>query len=208
MASLNSATADPRSGTPKPGPLETHLLESISDLVHQADDLFSRYRAAGVEYHSMPFAVRNSPHLQDDTMSMLDEVYSLSPDGRLADCVGGTFWDLVYCIAEADRALKGDNKDVGTADSLVFAALNVAEKLEKRMYSTEAAVVDVVAIRNSLTEQGLVPTPDSWADAALLCFEEWAEALTDSMKEMTEMASEIVLVPSGGGVEGIFGLGD
>lgn len=207
MASSNPASTDPQSGTPKPGPLETYLHESIFDLVHQADDLFSRYREAGVKYHSMPFAVRNSTHLQDDVISMLDEVYSLSTDGRLAECVGGTFWDLIYCIAEADLALKGDNKDVGTADSLVFAAFHVAEKLEKRMYATEAAVADVVAIRNSLTEQGLVQTPDPWADAALLCFEEWAEALTECMKEMTEMASEIVLNPSGGGVEGIFGLG-
>lgn len=179
MASLNSATTDPQSVTPKPNPLETYLLESIFDLVHQADDLFSRYREAGVKYHSLPFAVRNSTHLEDDMISMLDEVYSLTSDGHLADCVGGTFWDLIYCIAEGDRALKGDNKDVGTADSLVFAAFNVAEKLKKRMYATEAAVADVVALGNSLTEQGLVQTPDPWADAALLCFEEWAEALNE-----------------------------
>lgn len=208
MASLNPASMDPQSGTPTPDPLETYLLESIFDLVHQADDLLSRYREAGVKYHSMPFAIRNSTHLQDDMISMLDKVYSLTSDGHLADCVGGNFWDLVYCISEADRALKGDNKDVGTADSLVFAAFNVAEKLEKRIYATEAAVADVVAIRNSLTEQGQVQTPDPWADAALLCFEEWAEALNEWMEETTEMASEIILKPSGDGVEGVFGLGD
>ena len=207
MASSNPTSTDPQLETPKPGPLETYLLD-IFDLVHQADDLFSRYREAGVKYHSMPFAVRNSTHLQDDMISMLDEVYSLSTDGRLAECVGGTFWDLIYCIAEADLALKGDNKDVRTADSLVFAAFHVAEKLEKRMYATEAAVADVMAIRNSLTEQGLVQTPDPWADAALLSFEEWAEALMEWTKEMTEMASEILLDPSGGGLEGVFGFGD
>ena len=67
----------------------------------------------------------------------------------------------------------------------------MAEKLEKRVYATEAAVADVVAIRNSLTEQGLVQTPDPWADAALLCFEEWAKALIEWTEEMAEMARDI-----------------
>lgn len=208
MASLNRGAANPSPPSPKQDPLETYLLESIFDLAHHADTLFSRYRATGVKYHSMPWTVRNSKHLQDDDISMLDEVYSLTTDSRLADCVAGTFSDLIYCIAEANRALQGDNKDVGAADSFVFDAVNLAEKLETRMYATEAAVADVMAIRNSLTGQGLVPNPDPWADAALLCFEEWAEALMEWTKEMTEMASEIFLDPSGGGLEGVFGFGD
>ena len=181
----------------KPDPLETYLIASISDLVHHADNLLSRYREAGVKYHSIPFAVRSSTHLQDDMSSMLYEVYSLTTDSRLADCVADTFCDLIRCIAEADRALKGNNKDVGAADNFVFDAFNVADKLEKRMYATEAAVADVVAIRNSLTEQGLVQTPDPWADAALFFLEEWAEALDEWMKDITEMASKILLDPSG-----------
>ena len=190
MASINPAAVLDSS---KRDPLETYLHESISDLVHHADNLFSRYRAAGLKYHSMPFAVRDSTHLQDDMITMLDEVYSLTTDGRLADCVGGSFYDLIYSIAEADRALRGDNKDVGAADGFVYDAFNLADKLEKRMYATEAAVADVVAIRNSLTEQGLMQTPDPWADAALLCFKEWDEALMECMEETTAMASKILL---------------
>lgn len=204
MASTNPAAMQVPS---KPDPLETYLLISISDLIHHADNLLSRYREAGVKYHSIPFAVRNSTHLQDDMISMLYEVYSLTTDSRLADCVADTFCDLVRCIAEAERALKGDNKDVGAADNFVFDAFNVADKLEKRMYATEAAVADVVAIRNSLTEQGLVQTPDPWADAAFFFLEEWAEALDEWMKDITEMASKILLDPSGDGMEGVFGLG-
>lgn len=194
MSSTNPAAMQVPS---KPDPLETYLIASISDLVHHADNLLSRYREAGVKYHSIPFAVRSSTHLQDDMSSMLYEVYSLTTDSRLADCVADTFCDLIRCIAEADRALKGNNKDVGAADNFVFDAFNVADKLEKRMYATEAAVADVVAIRNSLTEQGLVQTPDPWADAALFFLEEWAEALDEWMKDITEMASKILLDPSG-----------
>ncbi|GAB7328335.1 hypothetical protein MBLNU13_g00328t2 [Cladosporium sp. NU13] len=126
---------------------------------------------------------------------MLDEVYSLTTDGRLADCVGSTFWDLVYCIAEADRGLRCDNEDVEAADNFVFDAFNLADRLGKRMYAIEAAVADVVAIRNSLTEQGQVQTPNHWADAALLCFEEWAAAWMEWTKDVREMASEILLNP-------------
>ncbi|KAM0705949.1 hypothetical protein Q7P35_007309 [Cladosporium inversicolor] len=207
MASLNPGAANPSPPSPNQDPLETYLLESIFDLVHHADNLFSRYRATGVKYHSMPWTARASERLQDDAISMLDEVYSLTTDMRLADCVAGTFSDLIYCIAEANRAIQGNKKDIVAADSFIFDAFNLAEKLEKRMYATEAAVADLVAIRNSLTEQGLVPTPDPWADAALLCFEEWAEALIEWTKEMTEMASEILLDPAGGGLEGIIGFG-
>ena len=204
MASINPAAVLDSS---KRDPLETYLHESISDLVHHADNLFSRYRAAGLKYHSMPFAVRDSTHLQDDMITMLDEVYSLTTDVDLVDCVADTFCDLIFRIVEADRALKGDNKDIGTADSFVFDAFNVVERLEKRMYATEAAVADVAAIRKSLNEQGPVQTPEPWADAALLCFEEWVEAWKEWTKDMSEMTSEILLHPSGGGMEGIFGLG-
>jgi len=205
MASLSSAAA--ASLPAKPDHLETYLLTSMVDLILHTDDLFSRYRAAGVKYHSTPFAVRNSTHLQPDDVDMLDELYSLSTDSRLADCVASTFSDLVWCIAEAGRALEGENQDLGAADSYVFDAVNLAEKLEKRVYATEAAVADVVAIRNSLTEQGQVQTPDPWADAAEKCFEEWAEVLMEWTEEMAEMVGEISSDPSGGGMQGIFGLG-
>jgi hypothetical protein len=207
MASPSPATADSSPSSPEPETLETYLLISIFHLVHHADNLFSRYKAAGVKYHSVPYAVRESSHLGDDVINMLDEVYLLTTDSRLADCVAGGFADLISCIAEADRALKGDNKNVGAADNFVFDAFNVAEKWEKRMYATEAAVADVVAIRNSLTEQGLVPTPDPWADEALQCFGEWAEALFEWTKEMTETLDEIWSNLSGDGMEAIFGFG-
>lgn len=208
MASLNPAVAELSPTSPKPDPLETYLLTSISDLVCHADNLFSRYRAAGVKYHSMPYAVRESTHLQDDMIDMLDVVYLVTTNNRLADCVADSFADLISCIAEADRALKGDNKNIGTAVRFIVDALNVVEKLEKRMHATEAVVADVIAIRKSLTEQGLVPTPDPWADDALQCFEEWVEALDEWTKEMTEMVGKISLDPSGGGgMEAIFGFG-
>jgi hypothetical protein len=205
MASLNLAAG--ASSPSKPDRLETYLLTSMVDLILHTDDLFSRYRAAGVKYHSTPFAVRNSTHLQHDDVDMLYELYSLSTDSRLADCVASTFSDLIWCIAEAGRALEGESQDLGAADSYVFDAFNLAEKLEKRVYATEAAVADVVAIRNSLTEQGQVQTPDPWADAAEKCFEEWAEALMEWTQEMAEMVGEISSDPSGGGMQGIFGLG-
>ena len=129
MTSLTPAAAQLPSQPKKPDPLITYLVTSIFDLINQADDLFSRYRAAGVKYHSMPFAVRASTHLEDDMISMLDEVYSLTTDSRLPDCVADPFSDLVYYIAEADRALKGNNQDVGSADQFVFDAFDVAEKL-------------------------------------------------------------------------------
>jgi hypothetical protein len=170
-------------------------------------DLFSRYKDAGAKYHSMPFTVHAGKHLQDDAISMLDEVYSLTTDSRLPDVVADTFSDLIWCTVEASRALVRGNEDICTTDNFVFDAVNLAEKLEKRVYATEAAVADVVAIRNSLTEQGLVQTPDPWADAALLTFDERAKALDEWTDEMAEMTSDILSNPSGGGVEGIFGLG-
>lgn len=95
MTSLTPAAAQFPSQPQKPDPLITYLITSIFDLINQGDDLFSRYRAAGVKYHSMPFAVRASTHLEDDMISMLDEVYSLTTDSRLPDCVADPFSDLV-----------------------------------------------------------------------------------------------------------------
>jgi hypothetical protein len=207
MMSPNLAAADLPSLPSKPDPLVTYLVKSIIDLTDDANDLFSRYKDAGAKYHSMPFTVHASKHLQDDAISMLDEVYSLTTDSRLPDVVADTFSDLIWCTVEASRALVRGNEDICTTDNFVFDAVNLAEKLEKRVYATEAAVADVVAIRNSLTEQGLVQTPDPWADAALLTFDERAKALDEWTDEMAEMTSDILSNPSGGGVEGIFGLG-
>ena len=207
MMSSNLAAADLPSLLSKPDPLVTYLVKSIVDLTDHANNLFSRYKDAGAKYHSMPFSVRASKHLQDDIISMLDEVYSLTTDSRLPDVVANTFSDLIWCTTQASRALVGDNQDIGNADTFVFDAIDLAEKLEKRVYATEAAVADVVAIRNSLTEQGLVQTPDPWADAALLSFEEWGKALDEWTDEMAEMTGDILSDPSGGGMEGIFGLG-
>ena len=199
MASLNPGDAGPSSPSPpKPDPLEIYLLGCIFDLVQHVDNLFSRYRAAGIKYHSIPWAVRTSTHLEDDVVYSLDEVFSLTSDRRLPSCVASPFNDLIYYTAGADRALKGGNKDLKAADVLVYYAGMFADELEKRMYATEAGLADVVAIRNSLTEQGLVQTPDPWADARFMCFEEWAEASVKWTKEMTEMADEISLKPSGG----------
>lgn len=205
MASQTPASAELSSSSSAPDPLVTYIVASLRDPIKQADNLFARYKAAGIKYHSMPFAVRASTHLEDDMISMLDEVYSLTSDRQLPACVADTFSDLIYCISGADSALRDDNQDAGAADSFVFDAFNVAEKLEKRVYATEAAVADVVAIKNSLNEQGLLVTPDPWADARLACFEEWANVLVEWTGEMAEMANEISVKSSG--LDAIFGFG-
>lgn len=193
---MNSQT--PTSGellSHTPDSLITYLVTSISDLVGTADNLFCRYREAGVKYHSVPFGVRASTHLEDDMISMLDEVYSVTTDSRMPACVAETFSDLIYCVAEADVALRDDDPDVGAADSFVFNAFEAAERLEKRVYATESAVADVVAIKNSLKEQGLLQTPDPWADARTAGFEEWVNAFLEWTAEMADMAKEISVSP-------------
>jgi hypothetical protein len=204
MASPSPADAGPPALPSEPDPLVTYLVKSIIDLLGHADNLFSRYRAAGTKYHSMSFAVRASTHLQYGMVSMLDEVYSLTTDSRLPDCVTDTFSDLIWCVTEASRALTGDDQDVGGADNFVFNAFCLAEKLEKCVYATEAAVADVMAIRNSLMEQGQVQTPDPLAVTAFLCFAEWAKALDEWADEMAEITNDILSNPSGVGMQGIF----
>jgi hypothetical protein len=207
MAYPDPADASLPSLPSEPDPLVTYLVRSIIDLLSHADSLFSRYRVAGTKYHSMPFAVRASTHLQYDMISMLDEVYSLTTDSRLPNCVADTFSDLIWCVAEASRALTGDDEDVGAADNFVFNAFSLAEKLEKCVYATEAAVADVMAIRNSLMEQGLVQAPDPLAFTAFLCFAEWAKALDEWTDEMAAMTNDILSNPSGVGMQGISGYG-
>lgn len=148
MASQHPASTELPPPSTAPDPLLTYLVTSISDLIKQGDNMFSRYKATGIKYHDMPFAARASTHLEDDMIDMLDEAYSVTTDSKMAACVADSFSDLIYCISEADHALRDDNH--GAADSFVFDAFNVAEKLEKRVYTTESAVVDVVAIKNSL----------------------------------------------------------
>lgn len=203
MMSPNPASTEFRSSSTAPDPLVTYLVTSISDLIEQGDNMFSRYKAAGIKYHDMPFAVRASTHLGDDMIDMLEDVYSVTTDSKLAACVADPFSDLIYCISEADRALVDGNH--GAADSFVFDAFNVAENLEKRVYTTEAAVADVVAIKNSLKEQNLLVTPDPWADVQRTCFEEWAVVVIEWTREMAVMAEDISA--KSGGLDAIFGFG-
>lgn len=201
MASLNQgATGSSSTPPPKADPFETYLLGSIFDLVQHVDNLFSRYKAAGIKYHSIPMAIRTSTHLSDEVVNSLEETFSLTTDSRLPDFITNNFSNLIYCIAEADGALKGEKKHFGAADTFVSDAGVAANNLEQRLYATEAALADVVAIRNSLTEQGLVQTPDPWADATLECFEEWAEEVVEWTKDMTEMADGVSLNPSDNGL--------
>ena len=44
--------------------------------------------------------------------------------------------------------------------------------LEERTYETEAAIADVIAVRNALDEQGLLARPELMLDVKLSCFEE------------------------------------
>jgi hypothetical protein len=74
------------------------------------------------------------------------------------------------------------------------------------MYATESAVADVVALKNSLNEQGLLASPEPWAEDRKTCFKELAKALLEWAKAMLEMTDEIAKKPNG--LDAIFGFGD
>lgn len=63
------------------------LAGSLTTLTHKFHDLLSRYKEAGTKYHSMPLAARSSTHLEATMASLLVEVYTSTPAGRLAPCV-------------------------------------------------------------------------------------------------------------------------
>jgi hypothetical protein len=200
-----SASAEQSTLPPAQNPLVSYLETSIVDLVGQVDGLFSRYKAAGTKYHAMPFAVRASTHLEGNMADMLEEVFSITTDSRPPVCVAETFSDMIWCIAQAQRSLENEYPDVGAADKFVLNASDVAKKLKYCVHATEFAVADVVALKNSLNEQGVLANPDPWAEDRLTCFREWAEALLEWTKDMSEMTHE--MAKESNGLDAIFGFG-
>lgn len=173
----------------KPDPLLTYLTKILPILRLDAEDLLTRYQEAEIKYHSIPFAARASHHLEDSMINILDEVYSVTTDRCLAECVAERFEDLAYCLSKAQRAFDAKVQDLGAADRWVYDAVNLVEMWERRMYMTESAVADVVAVRNSLVEQGLLATPDLWELPKMLCFEEWLRALVKVQTELAVISS-------------------
>lgn len=154
MASQGPSPAELESHSNAEDSILTYLTTSISSLRKEADFLFYRYKAAGIKYHAMPFAVRDSKNSRDGIIDMFEEAFSLTTDDRLAAVVVDTFGNLIYCIVEAKKALNGTNQVVEAADNFVFDALILAENLEEKISATESAVADVVAMKNRMKREG------------------------------------------------------
>jgi hypothetical protein len=206
MNSHNPATDEQSKLSPAEDPLVSNLRISVTDIVAQLDGFFRRYKSVGTKYHAMPFAVRSSTHLEDNMMDMLEEVFLLTTNNRLAECVTETFSDMIWSIAQAQRSLSNDSPDIDAADKFLSSASNVAKKLESLLYAAESGVADILALKNSLNEQKMMANPDPWAKDRMACFKGWAKALLEWAKEMVEMTDEIAKKPNG--LDAIFGFGD
>jgi hypothetical protein len=205
MSSHNSATDEQSKLSPAEDPLVSNLRTCIADIVAQLDGFFRRYKKVGTKYHSLPFAVRVSTHLEDSMIDMLEESFLPTTDNQLALCVTETFSDMIWCIAQAQRSLSNNYPDIEASEKFLSSASNVAMKLQSQMYATESAVADVVALKNSLNEQGLLANPEPWAEDRKTCFKHWAKALLEWAKVMLEMTDEIAKKPNG--LDAILGFG-
>lgn len=180
---------NPEPDPKKPDPLHAYLTNILPILRLDAENLLSRYQEAAIKYHSIPFPARASHHLEDSMVSVLDDVYSVTTDRRLSECVAERFEELAYCLSKAQKALDAEVQDLGTADRWVYDAVNLVEMWERRMYMTESAIADVVAVRNSMREQGVLVESDLWELARTLCSEEWSRALVRVQARLARISS-------------------
>ena len=197
MESLSQTGAElgPRPPPPAPGPTEEqkvkeHLKKTLPELRNMTDSLLQRYQETGIKWHLIPFAARASLHLDSDMIDMLDEVFSINDeDGMLAVCVSEKFSRLVSFLVDGQRALERGGKHLGAALVCTDAAEYEANKLAEIMNTSEAAVADVIAIRNSLDELDMLPGPEVWLTTKLVCFEDWLDALKEAEADWIKMKS-------------------
>lgn len=169
----------PTNDAPDPGPTneerEAHLEKVLPELRIMTDKLLNRYQETGIKWHFVPFAARAS-------VDMMDEVYSVDDDGELAHCVYEKFCDLVTFLVESQRALERGDTHTQLLAATVYAdsAEYAAMKLEEMISTTEAAVADVIALRNAMDEQDLLPQQEVMLDVKLVCFEDWLDSLKEA----------------------------
>ena len=145
------------------------------------DSLLSRYQETGIKWHLVPFMARASLDLDPYMVGMLDEVYSVDEDdGELAGCVSEKFGRLVCFLVESQRALERGDRHLGAAEFCAEGAEDEAVSLNVIMTTTEAAVADVIAVRNAMDEQDLLRQPEVMLDLKLVCLEDWLDSLKEA----------------------------
>lgn len=182
MSSLPPRPVKPPSGPGGKAALKTYLDDSVVYLTRQLDDLFARYYTAGIEYHSLPYAARRSKDLDAKARELLEDVFSRTQYGLISTRVDHPFNDMMSDITISISQLRLDPSEWDARCGAAWTVSNTyerAEELEELVDEIEAAVAEVVAIKDSLTERNLLPTPDPYADAALKCFEEWGRELIE-----------------------------
>lgn len=164
--------------------VKDYLNFTLSELRRQTDILLKRYQEAGIKWHLIPFTVRISPQLNPNYIDMLDEVFAVDPqDGKLAKTVEEAFSDLVSDIVDGQAALDDGDEHLAAAQEFVDDAVYEGAKLDTKITVTEAAVEDVIAVRNAMDEQDLLPSPEWFLDVKLGCFEDWLAALVEAEQE-------------------------
>jgi hypothetical protein len=168
----------------------TYIKENLPKLRDTTDNLLRRYQETGIKWHLLPFVARGSHHNDQMWIDMLDEVFAVIPqNGRLAECVTEEFDKMVSFIIDAQRAFDRGDEHLSAAQVFVDGVLYEVKKMEQRIAATEAAVADVIAVRNALDEQDLLGTPEFLLDVKLACFEDWLVALSKAEKGWIAMKS-------------------
>jgi hypothetical protein len=186
MESISKNGAESPPPPPDPGQADQERIDYVTAtlpiLRNKTDSLLKRYQEAGIKWHLIPFAVRMSHHNDQTWIDALDDIFSIEADGGLAERVAESFGRLVAFLVEAQRAFDGGSKHLGTASAYVHSASYEVMRMEERISTSEAAVADVIAVRNALDEQGLITSPEVWLDSKLGCLEDWLYALTEAEK--------------------------
>jgi hypothetical protein len=175
---------------PPPPPLDQadqerfdFVTATLPILRSKTDSLLKRYQEAGIKWHLIPFAVRMSQHNDSEWIDALDDIFSIEEDGGLAECVAVSFGRLVEFLIEGQHAFDRGFKHLGPASAYTHSASYEVMRMEEKIGTSEAAVAEVIAVRNALDEQGLITSPEVWLDIKLECFEDWLYALTEAEAE-------------------------
>jgi len=172
----------PPPDNPEPTKQETidHLNKTLPKLRRKTESLLNRYQEAGIKYHLIPFTARTSHHNDPMWINILDEVFSVNTDGNLAECVSLPFGRLVSFIVGSQKALDRRGEHLAFARILADSALHEATRMEEKISVTEGVVADVIAVRNAMDEQDLLPNPAFMLATKVVCFEDWLAALSEA----------------------------
>jgi hypothetical protein len=142
MESLSQPAAESSPSPADPGPSEreknvAYITKTLPLLREQIDILLQRYQEAGIKWHLLPFAARDSTQNEPEWTDTLDEIYSVEPDdGSLAECVALASGRLVSFTIGGQRAFNRGNKHLCAAKLYVDAASYKAMKLEEMVSTT------------------------------------------------------------------------